>query len=108
MDFFGLATVGLEGVHAPVRLAPERDLGAFPAHAEQQQLTGVTEGVPQHEARLGPEVETGSSDIRWGSWGESAGGEEHAEAVVVAVAVAAGEAAVQLDDPVHRLGSAVR
>ena len=51
---------------------------------------------------------TGSSDIRWGSWGEPAGGEEHAEAVVVAVAVAAGEAAVQLDDPVHRLGSAVR
>ena len=43
---------------------------------------------------------TGSSDIRWGSWGESAGGEEHAEAVVVAVAVAAGEAAVELDDPV--------
>ncbi|WP_376837604.1 hypothetical protein, partial [Brevibacterium otitidis] len=35
----------------------------------------------------------GSSDIRWGSWGESAGGEEHAEAVVVLVAVAAGEAA---------------
>ncbi|WP_460801805.1 IS21 family transposase, partial [Microbacterium sp. GXF6406] len=26
----------------------------------------------------------GSSDIRWGSWGEAAGGEEHAEAVVVA------------------------
>ena len=50
----------------------------------------------------------GSSDFRWGSWGEAAGGEEHAEAVVVAVAVAAGEAAVQLDDPVHRLGSAVR
>ena len=42
----------------------------------------------------------GSSDIRWGSWGESAGGEEHAEPVVVAVAEAAGEAAVQFDDPV--------
>ncbi|WP_460802249.1 hypothetical protein, partial [Microbacterium sp. GXF6406] len=27
---------------------------------------------------------SGSSDIRWGSWGEAAGGEEHAEAVVVA------------------------
>lgn len=51
---------------------------------------------------------TGSSDIRWGSWGEAAGGEEHAEAVVVAVAVAAGEAAMELDDPVHRLGAAVR
>ncbi|MFB9286728.1 transposase, partial [Pseudoclavibacter helvolus] len=24
---------------------------------------------------------SGSSDIRWGSWGESAGGEEHAEPV---------------------------
>ena len=22
---------------------------------------------------------TGSSDIRWGSWGEAAGGEEHAD-----------------------------
>lgn len=50
----------------------------------------------------------GSSDIRWGSWGESAGGEEHAEPVVVAVAEAAGEAAVQLDDPVHGLSAAVR
>ena len=51
---------------------------------------------------------TGSSDIRWGSWGESAGGEEHAEPVVVAVAEAAGEAAVQLDDPVHGLSATVR
>ena len=50
----------------------------------------------------------GSSDIRWGSWGESAGGEEHAEPVVVPVAVAAGEAAVELDDPVHGLGATVR
>ena len=50
----------------------------------------------------------GSSDIRWGSWGESAGGEEHAEPVVVAVAVAAGEAAVEFDDPVHGLSAAVR
>ena len=50
----------------------------------------------------------GSSDIRWGSWGEPAGGEEHAEPVVVAVAEAAGEAAVQLDDPVHGLSAAVR
>lgn len=33
-----------------------------------------------------------------GSWGESAGGEEHAEPVVVAVAAAACEAAVELDD----------
>ena len=50
----------------------------------------------------------GSSPIRWGSGLEAAGGEEHAEAVVVAVAVAAGEAAVQLDDPVHGLSAAVR
>lgn len=53
-------------------------------------------------------AETDSSDIRWGSWGESAGGEEHAEPVVVPVAVAAGEAAVEFDDPVHGLGAAVR
>lgn len=37
-----------------------------------------------------------------GSWGESAYGEEHAESVVLAVAVAAGEAAVQFDDAVER------
>jgi hypothetical protein len=43
-----------------------------------------------------------------GSWGEAAGGEEHAQRVVVAVAVAAGEAAVELDDPVHGLGATVR
>ena len=58
-----------------------------------------------HLARLGFD---GSSDIRWGSWGESAGGEEHAEPVVVAVAEAAGEAAVKFDDPVHGLSAAVR
>jgi hypothetical protein len=51
---------------------------------------------------------SGSSDVRWGSWGESAVGEEHAEPVVVAVAEAAGEATVQLVDPVHGLSSAVR
>ena len=51
---------------------------------------------------------TGSSPIWWGSGGEAAGGEEHAEAVVVSVAVAAGEAAVELDDAVDRLGTAVR
>lgn len=50
----------------------------------------------------------GSSDIRWGSWCEAAGGEEHAEAVVLAVAVAACEAAVELDDAVDGLGAAVR
>ncbi|MFV4915097.1 hypothetical protein PFZ49_16670, partial [Microbacterium lacticum] len=73
---------------------------------------GLTLGKPtgdhtmhdaQHRAdrlRLAGEQEaqrvrkTGSSDIRWGSWGEAAGGEEHAEPVVVPVAVAAGEAAM--------------
>lgn len=35
-------------------------------------------------------------------------GEEHAESVVVAVAEPACEAAVELDDPVHSLGAAVR
>src|SRR5690606_11044058 len=49
----------------------------------------------------------GSSDIRWGSWGEAAGGEEHAEAIIVAVAEAAGEASVEFDDPVHGFGAAV-
>ncbi|MPM79463.1 hypothetical protein SDC9_126497 [bioreactor metagenome] len=39
--------------------------------------------------------------------GEASGGEEYAEAVVVAVAVAAGEAAVEFDDPVDGLGAAI-
>lgn len=52
--------------------------------------------------RLAPDE--GSSDIRWGSWGESPGSQEHAEAV--AVAAAAGETAVQLDDA-HGFGAAV-
>ena len=38
---------------------------------------------------------------------EAAGDEEHAEPVVVAVAVAAGDAAVELDDAVDGLGAAV-
>lgn len=42
-----------------------------------------------------------------GSWGEAAGGEEHAEPVVLAVAEPAREAAVELDDPVHGFGAAV-
>ena len=49
----------------------------------------------------------GSSDIRWGSGLESSGGQEHAEAVVGQVAVAAGEAAVELDDAVDGFGAAV-
>src|SRR5690625_516944 len=49
----------------------------------------------------------GSSDFRWGSGVESAGCEEHAEAVVGEVAVAAGEAAVELDDAVDGLGAPV-
>ncbi len=42
-----------------------------------------------------------------GSWGEASCGEEHAEAVVVQVAVAAGEAAVEFDDAVDGFGAAV-
>ena len=49
----------------------------------------------------------GSWDIWWGSGCEAAGGEEHAEAVVVPVAVAAGEAAVEFDDAVDALGTTV-
>lgn len=41
-----------------------------------------------------------------GSACESAGGEEHTEPVVVTVAVAAGQASVELDDPVDGLGAA--
>ena len=42
------------------------------------------------------------------SWGESAGGEEHAQPVVVAVAITASESSVQFDDSIHGLGAAVR
>lgn len=49
----------------------------------------------------------GSSDIRWGSRGESSGGEEHPEPVVLKVAVAAGGASVELDDAVDGLCAAV-
>jgi len=46
---------------------------------------------------------TGSSDIWWGC--ESAGDQEHA--VVVGVAVAAGDASVEFDDAVDGFGAAV-
>jgi hypothetical protein len=54
-----------------------------------------------------PHPFVGSSDIRWGSGYESSGGQEHSEAVVVSVAVAAGQAAVELDDPVDGFGAAI-
>jgi hypothetical protein len=41
------------------------------------------------------------------SRGQAAGDEEHAEAVVAAVAEASGDAAVELDEPVHGFGAAV-
>lgn len=50
---------------------------------------------------------TGSSPIRWGSRGECSCGQQHSEPVVLAVAVAAGEAAVQLDDSIDGFGTAV-
>src|SRR5690606_35587769 len=62
------------------------------------------EGGP---ARSAADLLTGSWDIWWGSRGEAASDQEHAEAVVVEVAVAAGDAPVQLDDAVHGLGSSV-
>jgi hypothetical protein len=39
--------------------------------------------------------------------GESSGGEDHPESVVGRVAEAAGDAAVQLDDPVDGFGASV-
>ena len=81
------------------------------AAAQVEELNAISEqlrAVAWSSEGDGNDRISGSSDIRWGSWGESAGGEEHAEPVVVAVAEAAGEAAVQFDDPVHRLSAAVR
>jgi len=53
----------------------------------------------------------GSLYLRWGhesrGVGKSASDEEHAEAVVVAVAEAAGDAAVELDEAVDGFGAAV-
>ena len=51
--------------------------------------------------------QSGSWDSWWGIWGEASGGEEHSESVVVEVAVAAGEAAVEFDDSVDGFGAAV-
>lgn len=48
-----------------------------------------------------PALDGGSSDIWWGSWCESADGEEHSQSLVLAVAQVAGEAAVELVDPVE-------
>ena len=78
-------------------------LGVVARGDEERRRGDGTDAAQRQQRRI-----DGSSDIRWGSWGESAGGEEHAEPVVVAVAEAAGEAAVQLDDPVHGLSAAVR
>ena len=96
----------LHGLTVPARLlAP----GAVHVSVGTSGGRPVQAGLVPHRIEV-PEGQrmTGSSDIRWGSWGESAGGEEHAEPVVVAVAEAAGEAAVQLNDPVHGLSAAVR
>ena len=56
---------------------------------------------PRETSREVAQRIVGSSDFRWGSRVESACDEEHAEAVVGEVAVAAGEAAVELDDAVE-------
>lgn len=45
--------------------------------------------------------------VERGSWGESSADEEHAESVVVAVAEAARDAAVELDQSVDGFGAAV-
>ena len=68
---------------------------------EYPNLTSACEAVSK---RLGF---GGSSDIRWGSWCESTGGEEHAEPVVLAVAEPSREASVEFDDPVDGFGAAV-
>ena len=93
----GSAALVADGIHART--------DGFTSLAVVAGGIGVLLGFPLADPIVGL---IGSSDFRWGSWGEAAGGEEHAEAVVVPVAVAAGEAPVQLDDPVHRLGAAVR
>ena len=60
---------------------------------------------PETQSRGALASITGSSDIRWGSWGEATGGEEHAEPVVVAVAEASGQAPVELENVARSLGS---
>lgn len=60
------------------------------------------------------ELEGASSQVhKWlighwvGSGFEASGGEEHAEAVVVSVAEATGQSAMEFDQPVHRFSSAI-
>lgn len=68
---------------------------------------GSRGALTETKCRTGVDI-SGSSDIGWGSGCEAASGEEHSEAVVGLVAEAAGEAAVELDDPVDGLGTPVR
>ena len=103
----------LAGLHAtppsPLPFMAGVDLRSFVLDTEQGPVVIYnTPGIDKAQEEITSRGIPGSSDIRWGSWGESAGGEEHAEPVVVAVAEAAGEAAVQFDDPVHGLSAAVR
>src|SRR5690606_19497160 len=53
------------------------------------------------------EGQCGSWDIQWASWGETPCHQEHPEPEVLEVAVAAGQAPVELDDAVHGFGSSV-
>lgn len=99
------AVVTIPGVSTVVALIIIAETGAdmavFPTSAHLASRAGVCPGQNEFGS-------SGSSDIWWGLWGESVGGEEHAGSVVVAVAVAAGGAAVELDDPVCGLGATVR
>src|SRR5690606_15958829 len=84
--------------HTPAQTAPA-------PRGTQQTPQGLYGSRAKPSCQTGPQW--GSSDFRWGSGLESSGDEEHAEAVVGQVAVAAGQAPVELDDAVHGLGAAV-
>jgi len=78
----------------------------LPGLQPNQPLIGIAERGAGEFARVagtaGHYIEFGgSSDIRWGVGVESAGDQEHPEPVVLAVSVAACDAAVQFDEAVE-------
>jgi hypothetical protein len=99
LQVFATAVAGASNERA--RVDGSRSLGLESTLVTTADLSGE----PTRKRRLGKCIaETGSSDF---GVGQLPGGQDHSESVVVGVAEAAGDAAVELDDAVHGFGAAV-